>query len=234
MNRAMPAWGRPASAADHGKQSRYIRSGVAALLLAVSTSASVSASAQSRPAPVYCNGQVRPVGQNGTGNADDRIDDLMNHILEHVGVRVNFQLLPARVPNALAYMDAKGTRLVLYEPCFFLGLNDTAAPRWAKFSVLLHEIGHHLLGHVFEAGPDFKHRELEADEFSGFMLYRMGATLEEAEQVAEEFTQVQDTPTHPPKAQRLAAIASGWNRARAITVHEREMAELRDRRSKGR
>jgi hypothetical protein len=87
-----------------------------------------------------------------------------------------------------------------------------------------------LLGHIFEYDQNFKARELEADEFSGFLIFRMGATLQEAQLVASEYAQNWETPTHPARDQRLAAIARGWAKAQRITLHERQMGEARVKR----
>ena len=50
-------------------------------------------------------------------------------------------------------------------------------------SILAHEVGHHINGHTLGASMSaYENRiqELEADEFSGFVMQKIGATLEQA------------------------------------------------------
>ena len=55
--------------------------------------------------------------------------------------------------------------------------------------------------------------ELEADEFSGFALRKMGASLSEAQVAMRIIAGARATRTHPARTDRLMAIATGWNRA---------------------
>jgi len=60
--------------------------------------------------------------------------------------------------------------------------------------------------------------ELEADETAGFILYKLGATLEESQRAMKsESVSVEGSYTHPPRAQRLEAIRKGWEKARGST-----------------
>src|SRR5678810_879251 len=54
---------------------------------------------------------------------------------------------------------------------------------------------------------------LEADYFSGFVMARMGASLQEAEVAMSKIASPQASSSHPGKADRLNAIAKGWNAA---------------------
>jgi hypothetical protein len=163
---------------------------------------------------------------------DSNVDAVIDHIMEHAGLARNFIQHPARIPNALATMDERGRRVIYYNPTFIREISSYGSPKWSQISVMLHEIGHHLLGHIFEYDQNSKTRELEADEFSGFLIYRMGATLQEAQLVASEYAQNWETPTHPARDQRLEAIARGWKKAQQITLHEREMDDARARRER--
>ena len=54
---------------------------------------------------------------------------------------------------------------------------------------------------------------LEADEFSGFVLRKLGASLEEAQAAMNMMSEDYETSTHPERNRRLRAIALGWNNA---------------------
>src|SRR5690606_36946785 len=55
--------------------------------------------------------------------------------------------------------------------------------------------------------------ELEADEFSGFVLRKMGASLADAQAAMAVLSDERDSYTHPGRASRLAAINNGWKNA---------------------
>ena len=55
--------------------------------------------------------------------------------------------------------------------------------------------------------------ELEADEFSGFVLRKMGATLTEAQSALQLLANPYGSLTHPPAKDRLRAVEAGWMRA---------------------
>lgn len=158
---------------------------------------------------------------------DSQIDFVIKDICEHIGLACNFDVFPARVPNAMAYM-IEGKRVVMYNPQFIAELqHDHENPSWETLSVLGHEVGHHLLGHIFISDANFPARELEADRFSGFLLYRMGSSLNEAQANIRTMAQENETPSHPGRARRLEAIEQGWVAARAITLHEKALAAKR-------
>src|SRR5262249_49202770 len=95
-------------------------------------------------------------------------------------------------------------------------INDRAGTAWAAVSVIAHELGHHYYGHSHEKidglPPDVLHeRELEADYYSGFLLARMGASLEDAEAAQEALFARNDSHTHPDSYRRLVAISAGWH-----------------------
>ena len=159
--------------------------------------------------------------QNIPSAVDIRIQQATDEIVSHTGVKSNFTVAPANVPNALAYINNGGGRLLLYNPTFMENVHARVCKDWGVYGVVAHEIGHHLQGHIMRsADMNFHQLELEADDFTGFVLYRMGATLEEAQRATANLSQPQDTATHPGTARRLEAIKVGWLRARGVAVDE--------------
>jgi hypothetical protein len=80
-------------------------------------------------------------------------------------------------------------------------------------SILAHEIGHHLSGHTLNNNDDKLNNELQADKFSGFILYKLGATLLQAQKAINQLGTEQDTGTHPSKYKRMDIIKMGWEEA---------------------
>lgn len=111
-----------------------------------------------------------------------------------------------------------GRRYLLYNPTFLAAVNRAGHTDWAGISILAHEMGHHLNGHTLRAGGSQPEDELEADEFSGFVLRRLGASLAQAQAAMAAVSPNEGSATHPGRAPRLAAIGRGWSRATAQIV----------------
>ena len=139
------------------------------------------------------------------------VDEIMNA----VGQKASFEVRAARIPNAAA-ATLKGKRYILYNPVFMAAIHHvTGSNRWVPISILAHEIGHHLYGHTIKGTASEPAIELEADEFSGFVLRKMGASLEDAQLAMRVAASRRATSTHPGRYDRLEAIASGWEKADA-------------------
>lgn len=138
--------------------------------------------------------------------------DIAKLIVKTSGRPANFAITEAYVPNAVAVVH-NDKRYVLYNPRFIDRLTVYAGTPWAAVSVLAHEIGHHLLVTETSQGTPKLATELQADEFSGFILQKLGATLEEAQAAMNTLASDRATRTHPGKPDRLSSIAKGWNEA---------------------
>ena len=145
--------------------------------------------------------------------ADEPLD-IIGRIVNVIGLRQNFTVRSADVPNAAAVVS-RGKRYILYNPAFINAINNASGTDWAGISILAHEIGHHLNGHTITGDGSRPDIELEADEFSGFVLQRLGASLEEAQSAMRVAASLKASHTHPAKRDRLIAIAAGWNNANA-------------------
>jgi hypothetical protein len=135
---------------------------------------------------------------------------IVEQILSYTGLPLSFRVQSANIYNAAALI-VEGERVILYDPKLIEDIERVTGNRWIATSILAHEIGHHLAGHTLAA--EYTQRfELEADYFSGFVLYKMGATLAESQGVMNLLRDHpnMDEDNHPPQAQRLAAIEDGW------------------------
>lgn len=139
-------------------------------------------------------------------------EGVVKEIMSVIGLKANFQLRAANVPNAAAVI-LKSKRYILYNPKFMNEINAATGSEWAAISILAHEIGHHLNGHTLDNVGSRPDTELEADEFSGFVLRRMGASLADAQAVMGLIASMKGSHSHPSKKDRLTYIASGWNNA---------------------
>ena len=132
----------------------------------------------------------------------------------------NFIVKSADCNNALATTIGK-QRFILYNTTFLENFKKDANTHWAAFCVLAHEIGHHLSNHdLEETDPAVRKRyELEADRFAGGILFRLGASLEEAQAGINTFSSDNASATHPPKRARLEALAVGWKQAEELAAN---------------
>jgi len=143
------------------------------------------------------------------GHAAEKV---VQDIMSVIGLRANFELRSANVPTAAAVIK-KGKRYILYNTQFMNNIISATGSRWAAVSIMAHEIGHHLNGHTLDSNSSKPATELEADEFSGFVLQKMGASLADAQAAMAAIASIKGSHTHPPKDKRLSAIATGWSRA---------------------
>jgi hypothetical protein len=147
--------------------------------------------------------------------------DVIARILQYTGLPANFQVMESpEVPNAVAVIlpgdDGLLKRVIAYNESFMDEVSSATRTSWAGTSILAHEIGHHLCGHTLLPGGSQPPTELEADSFSGFVLAKMGASLEEAQQAMNTFGSESGSDTHPRKRRRLDAIATGFRQAKQI------------------
>src|SRR5215203_1572130 len=144
-------------------------------------------------------------------------------IIDVVGLKANFDIREANIPNAAAVVYG-GKRYILYNPNFINQLTKATGTKWAAISVLAHEIGHHLDGHTRTASGSQPQLELEADEFSGFVLRKMGASLAEAQAAMKTLASERASRTHPGQYDRLSSIAKGWKQADAQLTGRNDVA----------
>lgn len=151
--------------------------------------------------------------------SEEEAHSVVREIMNQVGLSPNFNIQSAKIDNAAAIVY--GTeRYLLYNPQFISKVTLSSKTRWAAVSIMAHEIGHHLSGHTLRSGGSRPQMELEADEFSGFILRKLGASLKESQVAMQMLASPFGTDTHPGRPARLAAIEKGWNRADKLTESE--------------
>jgi hypothetical protein len=143
---------------------------------------------------------------------------IIREITEAVGLQPRFELrATTQIDNAAAVVYG-GRRYLLYNPKFLAAVNRAGHTDWAGISILAHEMGHPHTGHTLRAGGSQPDDEIEADEFSGFVLRRLGASLAQAQAAMATVSPDAGSATHPGRAPRLAAISRGWGRANTQIV----------------
>ena len=141
-------------------------------------------------------------------------------IMEASGLRADFEIVVEEGSNnAVAGLrrcrsESGLCRVIIYDPQLLLRI-ERQTDEWGPISVMAHEVAHHLQGHsVFGAGST-PPNEIDADFFSGFILQRLGASLESAQAAMRLIGSPSGSPSHPPRRARLLAIERGWREAAA-------------------
>jgi hypothetical protein len=141
--------------------------------------------------------------------------DIVKIMLDSVKWKQNFNLKEQNgINNAYATIINR-LRYIVYDNDFLENLDEYAATKWASISVIAHEVGHHYYNHVVTQQGSTVPTEIEADKFSGYVMQRLGATLDQAKAAMQKIGTAQQTSTHPAKKDRLVAIEAGWNMAKA-------------------
>lgn len=136
----------------------------------------------------------------------------INTILKFSGLASNFKIFAANIDNAVATI-INNKRYILYDPKLLSTTDQYSGSYWSSMSILAHEIGHHLSGHTITNKGSNPSDELEADKFSGFVLFKLGASLSQAKAAMDALESPNESSTHPAKNRRLFAIETGWNEA---------------------
>ena len=151
-------------------------------------------------------------------NPDIEAEHTIEKIMKLVSLPSNFNIKSANVDNAVATIirtdSLKYERFILYNPTFMETVRLSTGNNFSEWSILAHEIGHHLSGHTLTSDGDNHKQELEADEFSGFVMFKLGATLSQAQSAINKFCSEEGSLTHPPKSARLTAVENGWYNAK--------------------
>lgn len=164
------------------------------------------------------------LGYMGQQNASKQADlaearTQVERVVRVSGLEMNFEMIVDPSTPAAAEI-INGRRVILFDPRFMAQVADRICPDWGAMSILAHEVGHHLAGHTLRQTAEPWRDELEADEFSGFVLARFGASLAETTSAAARILPEQSTPTHPGRKDRIAAIVHGWQNAEALVSAE--------------
>ena len=162
---------------------------------------------------------VQTYGFMSNTEADKSLDLIMNVS----GLNKNFILAACdKINNALA-IRYNNERYILYDPDFMNNIEGES--KWRNLTILAHEVAHHLNNHPVDLrmAKDFdrksysqiRRQELEADEFAGFIMYKLGGPLDEAIKAISSVSSDEDDTysTHPSKQKRINALKAGYKRS---------------------
>jgi len=191
--------------------------------------------------PIICFGQksndssalklcVAIQSNNFTTNAE--AEDAVNKILSVIGTSQKPVLQScSNINNAVAAVY-KGQRYILYDTDFMNSLTEGTNKYWSNMFILAHEVGHHINGHSLDiilyandvidpkSLEEKRRQELEADEFAGFVLAKLGASLSQTSKVLLNLPRIsnENSSTHPSKDKRIKSVRIGFKKGEVKKV----------------
>lgn len=164
-----------------------------------------------------CGIVVPPASTRSNFSSVYEAKQYISTMLERINWKENFALREQNGINNAYATILQGRRYIIYDNNFLENLDSYAGTKWASISVLAHEMGHHYRNHVISSSGSTPPKEIEADYFSGYVMAKLGATLNEARAAMEQIATPRGSASHPARADRLDAIAKGWNYANGVT-----------------
>ncbi|MBL7722945.1 MAG: hypothetical protein JNK27_02300 [Chitinophagaceae bacterium] len=139
---------------------------------------------------------------------------ILQNMLDTIRWKENFSVKEQNgIRNAYATIINRA-RWIIYDNDFLEDIDAYASTKWASISVLAHEMGHHYYNHTVSGTGSTPPKEIEADAFSGYVMQKLGATLNESVAAITAIASDRASSTHPAKKDRVAAITKGWNSAK--------------------
>ncbi|MDB4087449.1 M48 family metalloprotease [Flavobacteriaceae bacterium] len=164
--------------------------------------------------------------QSNNFTTDAEAEDAVNKILSVIGASQKPVLQAcSNINNAVAAVY-KGQRYILYDREFMNSLTAGSNQYWSNMFILAHEVGHHINGHSLDiilyandvidpkSLEEKRAQELEADEFAGFVLAKLGASLSQTSKVLSNLPRItnENSSTHPSKDKRIASVKVGYKK----------------------
>jgi Zn-dependent peptidase ImmA (M78 family) len=181
------------------------------------------------------NNSSQKIYSDTTSQVIPEAKEMLSEIMSVTGLQSNFELKEADVLNIEASISHR-KRYILYNPSFISQINNVTKNKWAAMFLLAHEVGHHLNGHTIMKGGSTPELELEADQFAGFVLYKLGASLQQAQEVMKYIAKTEDSRTHPARSSRMLAIQTGWDKAAktegAVLTAKNSTVDLADKKAR--
>ena len=153
----------------------------------------------------------KPRYEDASAFSVQQVWQVVNEIISVSGLLPNFQVVATEEVDNAAAVIIDEERYLAFNPEWLSTYKSNKNAKWELYAVMAHEVGHHLQGHTITGNGSKPPIELEADEYAGFALAALGATLTESQSLWTGLS-ADGSVTHPPRHQRLSAVERGWNR----------------------
>jgi hypothetical protein len=159
----------------------------------------------------------------------------IDEICSAAGIKSNFIVVPCNSIKTCLAFEKEGDPYIIYDNIFLKNIktsisygftekkinsNSNKYRDWEVLTILAHEIGHHANNHFSKTvrnNTSIKEIELEADEYAGQIIYRLGGELQEGKKVYNsDLIPIKPTLEHPGRADRIKAFQEGYNKAKGL------------------
>jgi len=146
--------------------------------------------------------------------ADKQASALFEDLLGMSGKKGKLSIKAANVPE-IAAAEKGEQRFLFYDPFVINEFLKGRRKDWRVAAVIGHQIGHQASSHSFALEPRLRAEiELEADRFAGYLMFRLGAKLEDVE-TAVAGLPLKGDASYPDPPARVAAFREGWHDGKA-------------------
>lgn len=157
----------------------------------------------------------------------------LDEICTAAGIKSNFIMVQCNSINTCLAVEKDGDPYILYDNSFLNKLKPSVAygfteksinnnsnnKDWASLTILAHEIGHHINQHfskTIRSVSSLIDLELQADEYAGHIISRLGGSLQQGEKVYySDVVSVNASLSHPSRSDRIKAFQEGYNKENA-------------------
>jgi hypothetical protein len=161
-------------------------------------------------------------------NDDKDAKASMDRICSAAGIKNNFVLVQCNTTGTCVAIEKDGDPYILYDNIFLNKLKNlnygftekkiinkkSTINDWEALTILSHELGHHQNQHfskLVRSTYSVKDLELQADEFAGGVMFKLGATLSQGEKIYySDFVPISATLEHPGRTDRINSFEKGY------------------------
>jgi hypothetical protein len=149
----------------------------------------------------------------------------LDKICTAAGLSNNYLLVPCPNLGTCVAIIKDEMPMILYDNAFLKKIksfgfsekniptnNVTSNVDWQSLTILSHELGHHVNQHFskLRSGSEYLLKnELEADNFAGKIMHKLGASLEDTKKAFYNLPEI-SSYSHPGRAERLLAVERGY------------------------
>jgi len=147
--------------------------------------------------------------------SSNKAREIVAKILKQIGLPTEFDVRMGDIDDNVALSTISPTfdkEIILNEKVVNrINFNGS----WGDFEdifIIAHEIGHHLSTNHVDFVESRLQSEVVADEFAGFVLNKLGASLNDISVILSSVDEL-GCDTHPPRNTRIMAASHGWENA---------------------
>lgn len=145
-----------------------------------------------------------------TGKAEET-QKIFDKVSGYTELRTNIYTVPVKDSKINVEICPGDVNYIVYNAAWVKAIYEETNNIWVLYAIMAHEVGHYVKGHDRTELGSNPRVELEADEYAGEVLAKMGASLDDAQAAFKSVRMRSQGHTHPPIDQRLSAVKKGWN-----------------------